>query len=332
MSNDTTQNVPTSLLNQRVLDHLDRGEVEKVAQAASDYTRIQVREDSFAMKILTPQKATDDMLDRDLDERIRVIEELEPDSPGAKWVPLQDVPEGEYIYGSRYQVPFARVLTPKFVKDIDELRTYRQDIRKILTQNAIKDGLAEIDRKFIETCDAIVNDSGAPDTTTGLAIHQQTGKAQLQDFTAITTANFDATLNKDNFVEAKKMLPRGNADGRFRLRNYMALMNDVTAQDWLKLDHDDVGDENVTRFFNEGLTTDTYLGVKCIFTIKDDIVPNGHVYFFPQPEFLGKAYYLTDWTLFMKKEAYFVEMFAYWLGGYAIGNIAGVCKAIFETT
>jgi hypothetical protein len=318
MDKDTTQNVPVHLLNQRVLDYLDRGEVEKVAQASSDYTRIQLREDSFCMKILTPQKATDDMLDRDLDERLRIIEELEPDSPGAKWVPLQDVPDGEYIYGSRYQIPFARVLTPKFVKDIDELRTYRQDIRKILTQNAIKDGLAEIDGKFIETCVAIAED------TSGSVPGQQsfTGKVQW--------IAMSGGLTKDNFVEAKKMLPRGNAQGRFRLRNYIALMNDVTAQDWLKLDHDEIGNETVTRFFNEGLTTDTYLGLKCIFTIKDDLVPDNRVWFFAAPEFLGKAYYLTDWTMYMKKEAYFIEMFAYWLGGFAIGNVAGVCVADFD--
>lgn len=315
---NTTQNVPVHLMNQRVLDYLDRGEVEKVAQASSDFTRIQVREDSFAMKILTPQKATDDMLDRDLDERLRIIEELEPDSPGAKWVPLQDVPDGEYIYGSRYQIPFARVLTPKFVKDIDELRTYRQDIRKILTQNAIKDGLAEIDGKFIETCTAIVED-----TAGGIPGQQNfTGKVQW--------IAMSGGLTKENFVEAKKMLPRGNAQGKFRLRNYIALMNDVTAQDWLKLDHDEIGNENVTRFFNEGLTTDTYLGLKCVFTIKDDLVPDNRVWFFAAPEFLGKAYYLTDWTMFMKKEAYFIEMFAYWLGGFAIGNLAGVCVADFD--
>jgi hypothetical protein len=48
------------------------GDTIKVAQAASDYTRTQIREDSFAMKILPPQKATDDRLDRDLDERLRI--------------------------------------------------------------------------------------------------------------------------------------------------------------------------------------------------------------------------------------------------------------------
>ena len=318
MDKDTTQNVPVSLLNQRVFDYLDRDEVTKVAQASSDYTRIQVREDSFAMKIVVPEKATDDRLDRDLDERLRIIEELEPDSPAAKWIPFQDIPDGEYIYGSRYQIPFARIVTPKFTKDIDELRTYKQDIRKILTQNAIKDGLAEYDGKFVETCVSIVED------TAGATPGQQTFTGKVQ---WIATSG---GLTKDNFVEAKKMLPRGNAQGRFRLRNYVALMNDVTAQDWLKLDHDEIGNETVTRFFNEGLTTSTYLGMNCIFTIKDDLVPDNRVWFFAAPEFLGKAYYLTDWTMYMKKEAYFIEMFAYWLGGFALGNIAGVCVADFD--
>ena len=315
---EATQNVPVQVMNQRVLDFLNRGETVKVAQAASDYTRIQIREDSYAMKILVPQKATDDMLDRDIDERLRIIEELEPDAPAAKWVPLQTIPDGEYIYGSRYVVPFARVLTPKFTKDLDELRTYRQDIRKILTQIAIKDGLAEIDGKFIGTCKAIVEDTAG--STPGA--QKFTGKVQW--------IAASGGLTKDNLVEAFKMLPRGNEDGKFRLRNWLMLMNDVTAQDLKKLSILDIGNENVTKVWNEGLTTDSTMGLKAIFTIKDDQVPDNRVYFFAAPEFLGKAYYLTDWTMYMKKEAFMVEMFSYWMGGYAIGNIAGVAVADFD--
>lgn len=310
-----TQNVPVETMNRRVFDYLERGETVKVAQAASDYTRTQIREDSFAMKILPPQKATDDRLDRDLDERLRIIEELEPDSPAAKWVPLQDTPDGEYIYGSRYIIPFARVLTPKFVKDVDELRTYRQDIRKILTQNSIKDGLAEIDGKFVETCTAIVEDTagGVP------GAQAFTGKVQW--------IAASGGLNKYNLVEAFKMLPRGNGNGKFRLRNWLMLMNDVTAQDLKKLDVEEIGDENVSKIWRDGLTSDSTMSLRAIFTIKDDLVPDNRIWFFAAPEFLGKAYYLTDWTMFMKKEAYFVEMYSYWLGGFAFGNIAGVCVA-----
>jgi len=128
------------------------------------------------------------------------------------------------------------------------------------------------------------------------------------------------------------MLPRGNSSGQFRLRNYACLMNDTTAQDWLKLDRDAVGGDLSEEFFKNGLTTDTFLGVKSIFTIKDDLVPDDWVYFFAAPEFLGKCFYFTDWTMFMKKEAYFIEWFSYWFGGFAIGNIAGVALCKFNHT
>lgn len=312
-----TQNVPTSVVNARILEHLDRDEVKKAQDAATDYTRTQIREESFAFKILPPEKATDDMLDRALDERLQIIWEIEPDSPGAKWVPLQTVPDGEYIVGSRYIIPFARVLTPKFIKDIDELRTYRQDLRKILTDNSIKDALAEIDSKFVATVNSIVNDTpgaGMPNNVTG--------KVQMIELSD--------PLNRSSFAEAKKMLPRGNSNGKYRLKNYIALMNDVTAQDWLKLTRDQVGGDLAEDFFRNGLTTDTFLGVKAIFTIKDDLIPDNHVYFFAAPEFLGKCFYLTDWTMYMKKEAFFIEMFSYWLGGFAFGNVAGMALAKFN--
>ena len=316
-----TQNVPTSVMNAKILDALDRDQVKVAQDAATDYTRTNIREESFMFKILPPEKATDDMLDRALDERLQIIWEIEPDSPGAKWVPLQTVPDAEYITGSRYIIPFARVLTPKFVKDIDELRTTRQDIRKILTDNSIKDALSEIDTKGMETINSVVfNAAGAGQP------NRVTGKVQWRDFSG--------GLCRETFAEAKKMLPEGSVTmpGKFRLRNYICLMNDVTAQDWLKLGRDAVGGDMAQDMFKNGLTTDTFLGVKALFTIKADLVPNNYVYFFAAPEFLGKAFYLTDWTMFMKKEAYFIEMFSYWLGGFAFGNVAGMCVARFNQT
>ena len=314
-----TQNVPTSVMNAKILDALDRDQVKVAQDAATDYTRTNIREESFMFKILPPEKATDDMLDRALDERLQIIWEIEPDSPGAKWVPLQTVPDAEYITGSRYIIPFARVLTPKFTKDIDELRTTRQDIRKILTDNSIKDALAEIDSKGIGTVNSIVFNAEGPNEP-----NRVTGKIQWRDFAG--------PMNRTTFAEAKKMLPEGSVTmpGKFRLRNYICLMNDVTAQDWLKLDRNAVGGDLSQEFFKNGLTTDTFLGVKALFTIKADLVPNDTVYFFAAPEFLGKAFYLTDWTMYMKKEAYFIEMFSYWLGGFAFGNVAGMAVARFN--
>ena len=140
----STQNVSTSMMNARILENLQRGNTKIAEDAATDYIRNHVREDSFAFKILPPQKATNDMLDRTLDERLQIIEEIEPDGPGAMWVPFETAPTGEYITGPRFAIPFTRVLTPKFMKDIDELRTYKMDIRKVLVDNSIKIGRAHV--------------------------------------------------------------------------------------------------------------------------------------------------------------------------------------------
>jgi len=315
----SNQALPTPMMNEKILGYIDRGETEKLGQAATGYTRTQIREDAFTWNFLPLGKATNDMLDRALDERLQIIEDLEPDSAGAKWIPLQTVPDGEYMFGSRYLIPFARVNTRKHVKDVDELRTYRYPLKKVFTHNSIKDAQAEIDGKFIATLKSIVQD-----TAGGVPGKQNTtGKVQWR--------GMSGGLTKENFVEALKMLPRGSEDhtGKFRLRNYIALMNDVTAQDWKKLDHNQIG-AKVEKMFDEGLTQDVFMGQKTVFTIKDDLVGDNEVWFLPAPEFLGKAYYLNDWTTYVKLESHFIETYSSWLGGFAIGNIAGVCLADFD--
>ena len=314
-----TQNV--SIINSQILESLindDASTFEKKAQAsATNYTRMQIREDSFAFKILPPEKATDDMLRYDLSEDLAIVWEKEPDSPAAKWVPLQTVPDGEYIKSSRYIIPFARVLTPDFRKDIDELRTTKQDIRKILTDNAIKDGLAEIDSKFISTVNSIVFDAEGP----GLP-NRISEKCQWMDF--------EDPLNRDTFAEATKMLPAANKEGKYVSRNYCCLMNEITARDLLKLDRNEVGGDKSQDFFLNGLTTATIMGIKCLFTIKSNLIPTGWVYFFAEPDWLGKCFYLTDWTMYVKKEAFFISMFSYWMGGFAFGNTAAMALARFN--
>lgn len=314
--------VPTAVMNSRILDGLERGEEKKAQDASTAFTRTQLREDSFTYQILPPVQATDDMLDKSLTNDLpQIIWELEPDAPGAKWVPLQTIPDGEYIQGSKYVIPMARIVTPKFTKDIDELRTYRMDLRRVLTDNAIKDGLAEIDGKFIQLTDDIVTD-----TVGGVGTAQTfTGKVQWRQFVG--------GLTRENLAEAKKMMLSGSTfagfENKFRLRNHIMLMNDVTAQEFLKYEREEAGGDLSEEMFRNGLVQEKIMGLKALYTIKGGIVPDNTVYFFAAPEFLGKFFYLTDWTMFLKKEAYFIETFAYWLGGMAIGNVAGVARADF---
>lgn len=328
------QNVPVPVMNRAIIDSLERGETKKAADASTGMTRTQLREGSFAFKILKPEQATNDMLVPSLvHDKPMIYWEIEPDSPGAKWVPFQTVPSGEYIWGSRYVIPMARIVTPKYEKDLDELRTYKTDLRKVLTDNSIKDGLSEIDGKFIALCDGIVTDTCDPDNAFaadapgGVAGHPNafTGKVQWM--------TFNGGLTRENLAEAKKMMLRGStftgmAD-KFHLRNNLALMNEITAQELLKMRRDHSGGDLSETMLQDGLTMEKIFGMQILYTIKSGLVPTGTIYFFAAPEFLGKCFYLTDWTMYMKKEAFMVEMFSYWLGGMAIGNVAGVCRADF---
>jgi hypothetical protein len=320
---DQSDAVPTSVMNQRILESLERGEVKKAQDASTNFTRINLREGSFAFQILPPEQATDDMLDKSLTNDLpQIIWEREPDSPAARWVPFQTVPDGEYIQGSKYVIPFARVITPKFEKDIDELRTYRMDLRRLLTDNSIKDGLKEIDGKFMDLVNDIVTT-----TTTGFpgAPHPVSGKIQWRQFSG--------GITRENLAEAQKMLPSGSTfagfEDKFKARNYVMLMNDITAKDLMKFEHDEYGGPRSQDVYENGLVSDTIFGLKALYTIKESLVPTGTIYFFAEPDYLGKCFYMTDWTMYMKKEAFFISMFSYWLGGMAFGNIAGIARADF---
>ena len=293
-------------------------DIEKVAQTANEVTRTQIREGSFANKILPPEKIGNERLTKTMTEDLIVIDDLEPDSPGAKYVPFETVPEGEIITGSRYITPMASIVTPMFTKDIDLLRTYDYPIRKMLTDNSIKDGMATHDRKFIQTVNSIVSHTT---TTKAGAVHPVTGKVQWRDF--------DEGLNRDTFTEATKMLPAGNDKDKFVARNYVLLAHENTLRDVLKLNRNEIGGDLAQDHWKNDLTETSIMGIKAISTIKRSLVPEGYVYFFAEPMFLGHNYTLTDWTMYLNKEAFFIKWFSYWLGGFSFGNIAGMAVARF---
>ena len=326
------QEVPVSVMNKRILEDLANGDVKRAQAATSEMTRTQLREDSFAGKILPFELADDSMLVPSMThDKPQIYWELEPDSPGAAWVPFQTVPEGEYMFGSRYIIPLARIVTKKYEKDIDELRTYKTDIRRVLTENSVKDGGREIDSKFIALANAIVTGDGLGALSTGVNgfeyeyVQPVTGKIQW--------AGTSLPLSREGLADAKKMLIKTSTfaglNDKFALRNYIVLMNDVTAQDLLKFEHEEAGGPIAETMFKDGLVLDKIMGIKAIYTLKQSLIPDNTLWFFAAPEFLGKAFYLTDWTMFMKKEAFFIEMFSYWLGGMAIGNIAGCARFDF---
>jgi hypothetical protein len=133
------------------------GEVKEASAAGTNMIRRRIREEGFLRRIIPMQTVTNEDLDRVIDhDRPVIIEDMEMLSPGAKSIPFGDTADTAPYYGNKYAVVFNPITTPEYTKDINELRTYRMDLRQVITDNSLKDMQAEEDGKFIAMVDEIV--------------------------------------------------------------------------------------------------------------------------------------------------------------------------------
>ena len=309
------------VFNDTFVDMLEGGQEKKAAQSALTYTRNKLRENSFFEKILTPIDIANDELDKSENPELHVKWcDREPDQPPAVTVPLGNVPDGFQFSGTRYPVYFSRLMSPVFQKDIDKLRGYDYDIRQILLENSTKDLATEVDSKGLEKINSILGVRDTANTFTGTGLPSY--------------ISLSGGINRANFVEAVKAfqrlrVPFGPLQPDGSGSKGIALMNNVTAADFLKLERSEVGGDEAQRAYLEGTPPPAILGIKSILTIKRELVPDGTVYFFSSEEFLGKYFRLQPLTVFMETKAFFLQFFQYLNIGMSIGNPKGCFRVDF---
>lgn len=218
-------------------------------------------------------------------------------------------PHTYYISGRRYGVTFCRMMTPTFTKDTIELRTYRMDIRQIISNNAIKDLLTELDGKWIQLCNAVV---GAPNVP-----HQETDSP--------LNVTIPGDMSRDNMVAALEVLPTTKQ----HLPTHLMLMNAITYGRVRKWGRDEAGGDWSQELVQKAFTATDLFGHKAVITIYTELIPTNVIFMFAEPQYLGKFYTLEDVTLNVKVEKFMFEFGAYCCKGAAIGNIAGVAKVTF---
>jgi hypothetical protein len=299
------------VFNQTVLDQLGTPGMEKQAiDAIQDFTRWKMREDGFFRRILTPLPIGNSDLVRqvDTDEPVMVVDR-EPDSPAAISVAFGELPANIYIKGPRYRVFFDRILTPRFTKDIDQLRTYVMDIRQILSDNAIKDMLAEEDSKFLSAVNTAL-----------------VGQDQVCPLSGVPQwQSISGGITRDTWQDAKKILPRTPS----HLEVNTVLMNNITIREFLKWGRDEYGGDMAQDLAKNGWSEMEYDNSRIVITIKRDLVPDDSMYFFGPTNFIGKFYTLEDATMYIKREAFLLEFFSYESIGAAIGNTNSIARADF---
>jgi hypothetical protein len=299
------------VLNEELFSQLETPGMEKNAlDAVNEFTRVRVREDGFYRKIIPPVQVSNDDLDRQVDtDKPVIVVDKEPGSPAAISIPFATLPINVYIRGPRYRVMFDRIVTPRFVKDIDELRTWQMDIRQVLSDNAIKDMLAEEDSKFLTAVNtALVN----PNVVVPLS-----GVVQWQ--------TIFGGISRDTVQEALKVMPRTPS----HLEVNTVLVNNVTVRELLKWGYDEAGGDISSDFLKKGWSELDLMNVKWVVTIKRDMVPDDTMFFFGDPRFIGKSYLLEDTTMHIKREAFMIEFFAYETLGGSIGHTGGLARVDF---
>ena len=309
----TTQE-ENKLLNETLFDKLSSRDpvLEKQAiDAVNDFTRVKMREDGFYRRIMPPIPITNDELDRqvDTDKPVKIVDK-EPESPAAISIPFATLPQNLYIRGPRYRVMFDRIATPRFTKDVDELRTWIMDIRQVLSDNAIKDMLAEEDGKFLRAVNTAIVGPGLVVPTSGTVQYEV----------------IDGGITRDTLWDSLKVMPNTPSN----LEVHMVLLNNITIKEVGKFTRNEMGGDLSQDIMKNGWSLQEFMGVKWLITIKKGLVRTNTMYHFADPKFIGKSYILEDTTMYIRREAYMLEFFAYETMGGTIGHTSGLARVDFQ--
>lgn len=285
--------------------------MKQAEDAVNEFTRTKMREDGFYRRIMPPIPITNDELDRqvDTDKPVKVVDK-EPDSPAAISIPFATLPTNLYIRGPRYRVMFDRIATPRFTKDVDELRTWIMDIRQVLSDNAIKDMLAEEDGKFIKAVNTALVGPGLTVPTSGTVQYEVIAGG----------------ITRDTLCDSLKVMPNTPSN----LEVHMVLVNNITIKEVMKFGHNEMGGTLSEDIIKNGWSLQEFLGVKWVITIKKGLVPTNTMYQFADPKFIGKSYVLEDTTMYIRREAYMLEFFAYETMGGTIGHTSGLARIDYQ--
>jgi hypothetical protein len=325
--------VDPSTLNKQFMSKIASGDKQGAMDAATEFTRLTLREEGLLRKVLPPKPISYSDLDKQIDSDHPVkIMDKEVSQPLSVSVPFGSLPANQYIKGARYRVDFARLVSKNYTKDTAELNAYDYDIREVFKDNAIKDHMTGEDVPFFQLVNSLIQSDPDNGIAVGNVASAMTGKVQFHDYTDSTKNPRGYTgFSRDSVVDAFTIMTKGFGSGAnstpIRLQTDLCVMNANTGLEFVKLLPTEIGERIADKLATDGLVEDTFFGRRFLFTIKDDIIEDGAMYMFAKPQFLGVLLELEQPVLFLENRAYMMEFFIYSMLGSSIGNAFGLAKA-----
>ena len=299
------------MANERLLSLL-RSEHEKVAaDAINDYTRTKMREDGFTRRWLEPITITNADFDRQADTVLPVkVVDKEPGSPAAITVGFGTLPQNAFIRGSRYRIPFCRLLSPRFTEDVARLATWVMDIRQVISDNAMKDLLAEEDARTLAALNSLMLGPNTPVPYNGNVPQWET---------------IEGGISRETLLDALMIINRGPS----QLESHTVLVNNVFIKHIAKWGRDEMGGNLAEDVLQNGWSELSLYNKRWIVTIKRNLIADNTMYMLADPRFIGKFYEWEPPTMYVDNRAFMIEFFLYETIGIGIGHSGGVTRADF---
>ena len=300
-----TEQVSAQFINSNFVRKLEDGRTKEAEAEGTAFIRQKLRQESFAREVIEPVMLADDEIDRDENtDQPKKIVEKEPDSV-ATFVPFTGTGPRTWFRGGRFSVYFGKTESQRFTKSKFELMTYQNDIRKILSDNSVKDMSDQEDQKFTDTVNAILT---------------------LNPTQVSAAGAFSSSAFKKGF---QGLVNRKQPIGKI-------LMTKSLYYEALDLPATSVGNDVASRHYDLGVEAEEKLwGIPVVSTIKKEIVDDesGHTrrsaYVFAPQNYLGCFFLLQDATLFIKQEADIIEFWSYAAPGLGIGNTKSIQRIDF---
>lgn len=287
--------------------------IKRGADIIDKYTKVYVREECLVDRIIEPETITDySLFDRETHtESPSIVVEKEPWSPPAMTFGFtaQFAPDF-YLKGSRYRIPFQRYETRRFRKDTTQLLTWRMDIRRMFSANALYDLIAARDYNFITATNRIVMGVDVTSPVTGAVQHTQSSggiSRETLNYALMTMSKNDSNLQPVTVV-----------------------INLITARYLAMLGREEIGGDVAQEFFLNGWVNRDFLGVKWLVSIKKDLIPTKVMFQYASSEYIGRSFELSPPTMHIERKAYDIRFMVFGESGIGIGNMYGIVRHDFN--
>ena len=295
----------------------DPNAVARLQEAGRQFVKVELMESAF-MRAVCPQEpiTTADCQRNVNDNSLYILRDIEP-TVQAVGVDNFGEPDGSYVSGQRYLIPIINFKTKRFQITVEDLRAYQYKITKRIEEKSVPI-LEKLEDKYgMKICGAALGASAATNCKVMPGYNSGAGDTLYINTRDIT--NIQNLLTAGVFASSTPQDIKKKEVG-------MLLMAQETYKTAVVLPSagDDFGKDRVLN----GISSETLFGCKTVQTIKNDIIPIGHIWAFTKPDFLGHSFALGDPTFEIKSTFGLIE----WQTGESIGfNIGNRLAAALLT-